>query len=79
MIGIANQNPFLALFGTLVVIVGVGGIAHLLCDFCDNSRFQKYIDKGTRIGAVGTLISMGVLAMGNIVDALTKFIHLLFG
>lgn len=79
MLGIAQQNPFLALFGTLVIIVAVGGIAHLLCEFCDNVRYQKYVDKGTKIGAVGTLISMGVLAMTNIVDALWKFIHLLFG
>jgi hypothetical protein len=79
MLSIAQHNPFLALFGTLVIIVAVGGIAHLLCEFCDNTKYQKYVDKGTKIGAVGTLISMGLLAMGNIVNALQKFIQLLFG
>jgi hypothetical protein len=79
VLGVASQNPFLALFGTLVIIVAVGGIAHLLCEFCDNAKYQKYVDKGTKIGAVGTLITMGVLVMGGIVDALQKFIRLIFG
>lgn len=79
MSGIAQANPFLGLFGTLVLIVGVGGIAHLLCDFCDNAHFVKYVDKGTKIGAVATIITMGVMAMDKIVEALLKFIHLLFG
>ena len=77
--GIASQNPFLLMFGTLVIIVAVGGIAHLLCEFTDNSQGVKWVDKGTKIGAVGTIITMGVMAMGNIVDALKKFIQLLFG
>lgn len=79
MSGIASQNPFLMLFGTLVLIVGVGGIAHLLCSFCDNAQHVKYIDKGTKIGAIATIITMGVMAMDQIVTALTKFIRLLFG
>ena len=79
MIGLAAQNPFLGLFGTLVLIVGVGGIAHLLCEFCDNNQHIRYIDKGTKIGAVATIISMGVMAMEKIISALMKFVQLIFG
>lgn len=79
MLGAAQANPFLLMFGTLVIIVSVGGVAHLLAEFCDNTKYQKYIDKGTKIGAVGTLISMGLMAMGNIFDALNKFIRFVFG
>lgn len=79
MLGVAQQNPFLALFGTLVIIVVVGGVAHLLCEFCDNTKYQRFIDKGTKIGAIGTLISMGLMVMVNVFDALSKFIHLVFG
>lgn len=79
MLSLASQNPFLGLFGTLVLIVGVGGIAHLLCDFCDNATFIRYVDKGTKIGAVATIITMGVMAMEKIIEALTKFIRLIFG
>lgn len=77
--GIAQTNPFLGMFGTLVLIVAIGGVAHLLAEFCDNSKYQKYIDKGTKIGAVGTLITMGVMAMGSIFEALTKFVRFVFG
>lgn len=79
MSGIASQNPFLLMFGTLVLIVGIGGIAHVLCDFTDNHQGLKWVDKGTKIGALGTVITMGVMAMSNIVDALNKFIKLIFG
>lgn len=76
---IAQANPFFTMFVTLVLIVSIGGVAHLLAEFCDNNKYQKYIDKGIKIGAVGTLITMGVMAMGSIFDALYKFVRFVFG
>jgi hypothetical protein len=77
--GAMQGNQFLMLFVTLVIIVVIGGVAHLIAEFCDNAKYQKYIDKATKIGAVGTLISMGLMVMGKIFELLEKFVKFVFG
>lgn len=74
-----QANPFLAMFGTLVLIVAIGGAAHIMLTFCDNSKAARLVDKGTWMGALGTLITMGLMVMGNIFEALTRFMKFIFG
>lgn len=72
-------GPFLYAFGALVVIAGVGGMAHVLLQFCDNSKMVRMVDKGTYIGVLGTLIGMGIMVMSSIGEAIMKFVGILFG
>ena len=72
-------SSFVYAFLALVIIGVIGGAAHIMLSFMDNPRPIKYIDRGTVIGMLGTLIGMGLMVIGNIFDALMKFITLVCG
>lgn len=72
-------SQFLYALVAMVIIAVVGGAAHVLLSFCDNPKAIRMVDKGTYIGLLGTIIGMGLMVIGNIFDALMKFIQLVCG
>jgi uncharacterized membrane-anchored protein len=71
--------PFLYGLVALVIIAVVGGAAHIVLAFCDNTKTQRLVDKGTYMSLLGTLIGLGFMVITNIFDALMKFIRIVTG
>lgn len=74
-----QANPFLAMFGSLVILLTIGGAAHILFMMFDNARAIKWVDRATMIGALGTIILMGLSVINKIFEALQKFMAFLYG
>jgi hypothetical protein len=71
--------PFLYGIVTLVIIGVVGLVGNIIISFSENQRMAKILNKGTTIAAMGVLLGMGLIFIGNIVGALNKFIQLVCG
>lgn len=74
-----QANPFLAMFGSLIILLAVGGAAHIMFMMFDNPRALKWIDKATMMGALGTIILMGLSVISKIFEALQKFMSFIYG
>jgi hypothetical protein len=74
-----QANPFLMMFGTLIILLTVGGAAHILFMMFDNARAIKWVDKATMMGALGTIILMGLSVISKIFEALQKFMSFIYG